>query len=428
MIIENGLIFTEENIFKKGNIEIENGRIKGIVFDDSASSNISPNTTDYAGNATDSTIANTNVNTNANSTPEHFDATDCYVIPGLIDLHLHGAMGCDLCDASVSSIEAIAKYELSQGVTTICPATMSLPLKDIKAIINSVEKYNTKPVADAANVVGINMEGPFINPDKCGAQNKDYICPPDLSNLEQLFNESNKLIKIIDIAPETEGAKELIDKYKDNVRISLAHSCADYDAARNAFESGVCQVTHLGNAMEPMTSRMPGPIVAAMENESVMVELIADGIHIHPAMVRMFYKLFGDDRIILISDSMEACGLDDGEYQLGGQKVTVKGKLAYLSKSANPSNDSSSITDLTSMLATSPKAPVIAGSVSSLMDCFKTAVLQMNIPIESAIKCATVNPAKALGIFNETGSLSVGKQADILVLNKSLEILKIFKR
>jgi len=417
MIIKNGLIFTKENIFKKGNIEIENGRIKAIVFDDSLSPGIFAESNDCDNNAT----------TNACSSPEVFDATDCYVIPGLIDLHLHGAMGCDLCDASVSSIETIAKYELSQGVTTICPATMSLPLKDIKTIIASVEKYNSNTAENTADVIGINMEGPYINPEKCGAQNKDYICSPDSTDLGQLLNEANNLIKIIDIAPEAEGAKELIEKYKDHVRISLAHSCADYDTARKAFESGVCQVTHLGNAMEPITSRMPGPIIAAMENESVMVELIADGIHIHPAMIRMFYKMFGDDRIILISDSMEACGLEDGEYQLGGQKVTVKGKLAYLSKSTNPSNDSSSITDLTSMLATSPKAPVIAGSVSSLMDCFKTTVLQMNIPIESAIKCATVNPAKALGIFNETGSLSVGKQADILVLNKSLEILKVFK-
>ena len=384
MIIKNGLIFTEENIFKKGNIEIENGRIKAIVFDNSASSE--------------------------NSSPECFDATDCYVIPGLIDLHLHGAMGCDLCDASVSSIETIAKYELSQGVTTICPATMSLPLKDIKTIIASVEKYNSNTAENTADVIGINMEGPFINPEKCGAQNKDYICSPDSTDLGQLLNEANNLIKIIDIAPEAEGANELIEKYKDQVRISLAHSCADYDTARNAFESGVYQVTHLGNAMEPMTSRMPGPIVAAMENESVMVELIADGIHIHPAMIRIFYKMFGDDRIILISDSMEACGLNDGEYQLGGQKVTVKGKLAYLSESDYK------------------KAPVIAGSVSSLMDCLKAAVLQMNIPIESAVKCASTNPAKALGIFNETGSLSVGKQADILILNKSLELLKVFKR
>lgn len=414
MIIANGLIFTENYEFKKGNIEIENGHIVKISFD------------------TISESEKSNESAGIDNPSDYFDAKGCYIIPGLIDLHLHGAMGCDLCDATISSIRTIAEYERSQGITTICPATMSLPLEKVSSIINSVKDfiafYGSNNSNRTATIAGINMEGPFINPAKCGAQNKDYICSPDINDFEQLISKSDNLIKIVDIAPELDGAKELIEKYRDKVRISLAHSLADYDTAKDAFESGICQVTHLGNAMEPITSRMPGPIVAAMENESVMVELIADGIHIHPAMVRLIYKIFGDDSIILISDSMEATGLDDGEYELGGQKVTVKGKLAYLSESAYIAQNSAETATCENETETikSTNEPVIAGSVSSLMDCVKTAAFQMHIPLESAIKCATANPAKALGIFAETGSLSIGKRADIVILNKELDVLKVF--
>jgi len=319
-------------------------------------------------------------------------------------LHLHGAFGSDLCDASINSLKTIAEYELTNGITTICPATMSLPRNRIRDIISSVKEYTNSPSSKGASIAGINMEGPYINPHKCGAQNKTYISAPDIDEFQSILDFAEGLIKLVDISPEIDGAMEFVNHFADKVRISMAHTNADYDEAVKAFNAGILEVTHLGNAMPPMTSRMPGPIAAALENEKVAVELITDGIHIHPSMVKIFFKLFGSSRIILISDSMEACGLKDGSYTLGEQMVTVKGKLATLTDDNNNT---------------------IAGSVSNLMNCVKNAVKEMNIPLEDALKCASANPAKALGIYDFVGSLSIGKKADIVIMNKELDVLTV---
>ena len=183
-----------------------------------------------------------------------------------------------------------------------------------------------------------------------------------------------------------------------------SHTTADYDTAMQAFEKGASHVTHLYNAMPPYTHRAPGVIGAACDTEKVMVEMIIDGVHSHPATVRTTFKMFGDDRIVMISDSMMACGLDDGQYTLGGQDVTVRGNLATLTEGGN-----------------------IAGSVTNLMNCVRTAVKKMNIPLTSAVKCAAVNPAKAIGTFDQYGSLAVGKKADIVLLDENLDIKYVIK-
>jgi len=248
------------------------------------------------------------------------------------------------------------------------------------------------------------MEGPFISMEKKGAQNGEYIHKPDADMFYRLQKAANGLIKLCDIAPEVEGAMECIETIANDVRVSVAHTAADFDVAEEAFKKGAQHVTHLYNAMPPYSHRAPGVIGAACDNEKVMVELICDGVHSHPATVRTTFKMFGDDRVILISDSMMACGLDDGQYTLGGQDVTVKGNLATLTELGN-----------------------IAGSVTNLMKCMKKAVKEMQIPLESAVKCATANPAKAIGIFDKYGSLTPGKQADVVLLDKDLEIKYIIK-
>lgn len=187
---------------------------------------------------------------------------------------------------------------------------------------------------------------------------------------------------------------ELIEKCHDQVVISLAHTCADYDTAMKAFDAGASHMTHLYNAMPPYSHRAPGPIGAAADKEKVEVELITDGVHIHPAAVRTTFKIFGDGRIILISDSMRATGLEDGDYTLGGQDVKVTGNRALLADGT------------------------IAGSATNLLNCMRTAVLKMGIPLESAVKCATANPAKCVGIYDEYGSISTGKKADVVLLRK----------
>ena len=341
------------------------------------------------------TIAEISTQTSADN--DVIDAKDCYVIPGLVDIHFHGCMGVDACNGTVESFKKIAQYEASCGITSIVPATMTYPEDVLRKIVDAVSEYR-KYDNDAdgyAHLYGINMEGPFISPEKKGAQNPEYIQNCDYDMFHRLNEASGNVIRLCDIAPEIDGAMEFIEKAKDETRISIAHTTADYDTCKKAYDLGARHLTHLFNAMPPFTHRAPGPIGAAAENENVTPEIICDGIHVYPAAVNMMYKVFGKDRMIFISDSMEATGLPDGEYQLGGQAVTVKGRLATLHDGT------------------------IAGSATNLYDCMITAVKNMNIPLDGAILCASRNPAQAVGIYDAVGSISLGKKADFVIINKS---------
>lgn len=323
------------------------------------------------------------------------DAAGCYAIPGLTDIHFHGCVGHDFCDGTREAIDAMAAYEASAGVTNIVPATMTLGENTLLEICKTAKAYREEGLREKrARLCGINMEGPFVAASKKGAQNGAYIRTPDLQMFDRLNEASGFMVKLIAIAPEVEGAMEFIEKRHEEVVISLAHTATDYDTAVQAFEKGANHVTHLYNAMNPYTHRAPGLVGAAADTQKVEVELICDGVHIHPAAVRTTFKMFGDDRIILISDSMMATGLEDGDYSLGGQAVKVVGNLATL------------------------KDGTIAGSATNLMDCLRTAVLKMGIPLESAVKCAAVNPAKSVGIYDRYGSISPKKKANVVLLKK----------
>lgn len=363
MIIKNSIVYTEEGKFRVGNIYIE-----GDHFVDSAQ----------------------NV-----SDKSEIVGTGCYAIPGLVDIHFHGCVGYDFCDGTREAIDAMAAYEASVGVTSIVPATMTLDEDTLLKICEAARAFrNEKALNKRAGLWGINMEGPFVSPEKKGAQNGAYIKNPDIDMFDRLNEASGQMIKLLAIAPEEPGAMEFIEEKHNEVTISLAHTAADYDTAVRAFDKGACHVTHLYNAMNPFTHRDPGLVGAAADTQKVRVELICDGVHVHPAVVRTTFKIFGDDRIILISDSMMATGLGDGDYSLGGQAVKVKGNLATL------------------------KDGTIAGSVTNLMDCMKTAVLKMGIPMESAVKCATANPAKCVGIYESCGSITPWKKANVILLKK----------
>ena len=320
------------------------------------------------------------------------DAAGCYVIPGLVDLHFHGSAGADISDGDLAGLHRMGAYEASRGVTAMCPATMTLPEDVLVRAAQAAAAY--EPAADEAALVGINMEGPFISPSKVGAQNPDYVRNPSAEEFRRLQEAADGLFKLVDIAPEEPGAEEFIREMASEVRISLAHTCTDYDTAARAFELGARQLTHLYNAMDPMHHRKPGPIPAAVEHGEVTAEIIADGVHIHPAMVRLAFQLFGDNRMILISDTLRAAGLEDGTYDLGGQDVTVRGPVATIDNGA------------------------LAGSVSALMRCLTGAVRDMGIPLASAVKAASANPARALGLDAERGSIEPGKVADAVLLDK----------
>jgi N-acetylglucosamine-6-phosphate deacetylase len=386
MIIKNASVFTEEGRFAKKDIYVDGER-----FSDGGKSGDSWEGKHYDG--------------------EIIDANSCYAIPGLVDIHLHGCDGVDFCDGKIESIKKILAYEAKNGITTVVPATMTLAEDELVRIMKAAAEFrreqsrdydnrcnsnqSRRDVAVTAWLHGINMEGPFVSAKKCGAQNTKYLRKPDIDMFNRLYEASEECIRLCDIAPEEDTpSMDFIKEVSGKCRVSIAHTDCDYDTAKRAFDSGACHVTHLFNAMAPLHHRNPGPIAAASENESVIAELICDGIHVAAPMIRTAFILFGRERIALISDSMMATGLDDGEYELGKQPVSVRGNEARLSDDT------------------------IAGSVTNLMGCLKYAVKQAGISLEDAVYSATVTPSKAAGCYDFTGSITPGKYADLVLLDK----------
>ena len=250
---------------------------------------------------------------------------------------------------------------------------------------------------------GVNLEGPFLSRAKKGAQNGEWLHAPDVAMLRRLEEASEGLVKLVSVAPEEPGALEFIREVADEVTVSIAHTTADYDTAMAAYAAGARQATHLFNAMPPFTHRAPGVVGAAFDTPGCRAELICDGVHIHASVVRAVFQLFGPKRVILISDTMRAAGMPDGDYTLGGQPVQVKGKYATLDDGT------------------------LAGSVTDLMSCMKTAV-SFGIPLEDAVRAAAVNPAKSIGIYSRVGSIESGKLANLAVLDQDLELKAVVFR
>ena len=334
---------------------------------------------------------------------EVIDAEGLLVLPGLVDIHSHGAYGEDFSDGDPEGLKKILRYERQSGITSYCPTSMTLPKEQLKKIFKGIGEAEKS--GDGATVAGINMEGPFISPVKKGAQDERNIIPCNVEICERFLKASDGLVKFIGIAPEeSEEAIDFIKSVKGKVNVSLAHTNADYKTAKAAFEAGANHAVHLYNAMPPFSHRAPGVVGAVYDCKHVMPEIICDGIHIHPATVRATFEMMGADRMILISDSMRATGMPDGQYTLGGLDVKVVGKLATLVSDG-----------------------AIAGSATNLMDCMRTVVKEMGLPLETAVACATMNPAKSLGVYDEYGSITEGKKANIVLLDKDLELQAVIK-
>lgn len=324
------------------------------------------------------------------------DAQGNYVIPGLIDIHTHGAVGHDFSDGGTADITAMARYLASQGVTSFLGTTMSLSLEELCRAAASAAAYRKAPDPEGAVLRGINMEGPFFSLAKKGAQSAEHILPPDYAFYHRVQEASGQSVRLVDLAPELPGAMEFIAQASKECRVSIAHTEADYDTASRAFEAGASHVTHLFNAMPPFTHRAPG-VVGAAADYADSVELISDGFHIHPSVVRSVFALFGEERVCLISDSMRACGMADGAYTLGGQAVQVRDGRATLENGT------------------------LAGSTTNLMECLRRAVT-FGVPLATAVKAATINPARAAGLEETIGSLEPGKQADLVILDPDLNV------
>jgi N-acetylglucosamine-6-phosphate deacetylase len=331
------------------------------------------------------------------------DAAGCYVIPGLVDVHFHGCVGEDFSDATPDGLQKIADFELSQGVTYICPAGMTLPEDQLTAICQNTSAHRAKN-SGGAEVVGAHLEGPFLCMAKKGAQNGDYLHDPDAAMLKRLQEAAEGCVKLVTLAPEQPGSIQFIKAAAEmGIHVSVGHTTADYNTARAAFEAGADHATHLFNAMPPFAHRDPGVIGAAFDVPHVQPELICDGIHVHPSAIRAAFQLFGKERMIIISDSLRATGMPDGEYPFGGQMIEVHGSRATIL--GHPET--------------------LAGSVTSLMGCLCQAIA-FGIPAADAVRACTYNPARSIGIEDRVGALEAGKEASIVLLDeKDLSIKAI---
>ena len=325
------------------------------------------------------------------------DAEGLLVLPGLVDIHSHGAAGEDFSDGNPEGLKKILQYEKRCGITSYCPTSMTFPKERLRQIFASIKGAQTE---DGATVVGINMEGPFLDPAKKGAHVEKWIAAPDVAFVRELNQDADGLVRLVTLAPNMDGAEEFIKEMHEEVCISLGHTAADYDCASRAMKLGAHHVTHLYNAMQPFGHRAPGLIGAAMDDPECMVELICDGYHIHPSAIRAAFRMFGPERVILISDSMRATGMENGTYELGGQEVTVKDRKAVL------------------------KDGTLAGSATNLYGCMCKAI-EFGIPLEQAIMAVTANPARSIGIFDRVGSIRIGKQADLLLVSENLELKRV---
>lgn len=324
------------------------------------------------------------------------DAAGAYISPGFINEHVHGCDGFDTMDDDAESLPHIALCLAKTGVTSFLPTTMTHdPEKIAQSLQRIRENMQNSP---GAEVIGCHMEGPFINPMYKGAHDERYIVEPDFS----LIQDYTDVIKIITVAPEMVADDTFIQKCRAaGILLSLGHSGAGYEDAVAAMDHGFCRVTHICNALQVLNHRQPGVMGAALDRD-VICELIADNVHVHPAMQRIICRAKGMDHIVLITDSMRACMLGDGEYELGGQKVIVSDQVARLENG------------------------VIAGSVLTMNRAVKIFKDNNRISLCDVIQTVTLNPAKELGIYGEKGSLEPGKQADIVIFDQNIEIKATF--
>lgn len=338
----------------------------------------------------------------ASSSEEFIDAEGGYVIPGLVDTHMHGAMGETFLEANEDTSKIICKFEASKGTTTLVPAISAAPepkmTKAVKYIVESAKSQGE----DEAKLMGIHLEGPYFSLEYKGAHHPRNIRNPDTAEFDRLNEAGEGMVRIITMAPELQGGYEAIPHIvSKGVTVSVGHTNATCDEAKKAFELGATQTTHTFNAMTGLNHRKPGVVGAAMTSPEICCELICDFFHIDPTVVGLLYSIKGCDKITMITDSELGAGMPDGEYEVNGQKIIVKDKKTFL------------------------ESGTIAGGSTVLMDGVRNLV-SIGIPLENAVKCATINGAKATKTDDRVGSLDIGKDADIVILDKELNIKYVF--
>jgi len=325
------------------------------------------------------------------------DAQGMYLIPGFVDVHIHGALSHDFSDADVSGADAIARRLVRHGVTSHLATTMTMPEETLLQVARQTDFGADDPARSGC--LGIHLEGPFLSYRKRGAQYPDYLHKADMDMFHRINDACHGMVKLIAVAPETDGAMDFIERASRETTVSLAHTTADYATAMEAFRRGANHATHLFNGMEPMLHRAPGVVGAAMD-ANAYVELICDGLHVHPAVIRAAFRMF-PGRVVLISDAVQSAGMPDGDYTLGGQAITMK-------------NGRTTLADGT-----------LAGSNITLLEALQNCV-SFGIPLSEAVEAATLRPAVSVGIDAEVGSLEPGKRADLLLLDQDLKLRAVY--
>lgn len=327
------------------------------------------------------------------------DMSGLTLIPGFVDIHVHGCGGGDASDASKESLSKMTEELAKHGVTSFCPTTMTLSKEKLIDIVKIIDKFS----GSGAKVAGINLEGPFIAMSKKGAQNGDFVRNGTIGEFDELHSACSGKIKLITIAPEAFDSEEFIKYTSKKCTVSVGHSAANANECKKAFDAGAKHVTHLFNAMTAMTHREAGVAGTALDDERVMCELICDGGHICPAVVRNAFDILGEDRGVVISDSMRGAGLGEGEFELGGQQVFVEkgGKYAVLADKT------------------------IAASITNIHQEFKN-LLSFGIDFKTALKSCTINPARAINEDEHIGSIQTGKCADLVFLDENLDIKEVY--
>ena len=335
-------------------------------------------------------------------TPEGFDelvdGEGNFLAPGFIDIHNHGSLGYDIMDSTEEALDTIGEFHLNNGVTSYLGTIITSSYNDIINAIENVVSYKNKE--GLSQIIGIHLEGPFFAVEKKGAQPEIYIKKPNMDVIRNIIDTSKGKLKSVSIAPELEGALDIISYLKENeVSVTMAHTTATYEEARRGVDHGVSIATHIFNGMRSFSHREPGVIGLSLVDERVFCELIYDRIHLHDGAVKIALKMKGIDRIVLISDAMRAAGLAEGDYELGGQKVIVKNGAARL-ESGN-----------------------LAGSTLNLRVAVSNLIRYLDIPIHEAVRMASLTPAKAINMDKHKGSIEIGKDADLIFLDDNINIL-----
>ncbi|MVP00871.1 N-acetylglucosamine-6-phosphate deacetylase [Paenibacillus lutrae] len=376
VLITNARIVTENRIIENGSVLAVDGRIEQIYSADETAQ------LDVAGAV---------------------DAGGSWLLPGFIDVHVHGGAGADFMDASAESLDTITRFHSTNGTTAMLATTVTGPQEALDAAITATDAY-IRAGMPYAQLLGVHLEGPFISPKWSGAQNPEYIALPTTEWLKDWQERFPGVVKMMTLAPEREGALEVIEWLSGNGIVAAAgHTDADYDTISRAVDHGLSHAVHTFNAMTPLHHRNPGTVGAVLTDPRIHAEIIADGVHVHPAGIKLLTMAKTKHNLILITDAMSAAGLQDGNYKLGGLDVIMTDGVCRL-KEGNS----------------------LAGSTLTMIEGFKFLVNRVGVSVQQASEYASGNPARQMGVADRMGSIQRGKQADLVLISPSLNLERVW--